>query len=176
MRLGHPFEVLSPTVDEAREPGEAPRMMASRLARLKAHAVAAQAADAWVVGSDQVIALGETVLYKPGTAERACVQLAQLSGQTHQLVTAVCVVAPGGLEAFDMMTHEMTMRPLSAAEIERYVAEDEPFDCAGSYKVESGGIRLFTSLRGDDYTGIVGLPLTMVRRLLDQLHFDWGSP
>lgn len=171
-RLGVAFEVQPSSVDETRLPHEAPAALASRLAREKARAVARETGG-YVIGSDQVIALGDEVFHKPGTPERAEAQLAALSGRAHALITAVVVVAPDGREASETMVHEMVMRHLEEDEIRRYVAEDAPLDCAGSYKIEAGGIRLFESLRGDDYTGIVGLPLTTVRRLLDSLGFGW---
>jgi len=171
LRLGHEFVVASPDVDETPLPGETPRELATRLARRKAEAVAANHPDDFVIGSDQVIALGDRVFHKPGSAPAARQQLAELSGKTHQLITAVCVISPGG-DAEDVMVHEMRMRQLGEAEITGYVYEDEPYDCAGSYKIESGGIRLFEYMRGDDHTSIIGLPLTMVRRLLDTLGFE----
>lgn len=172
-RLGHAFESVAPDVDEMPRPGEPATELAVRLARAKAEAVRARHPDAWVVGSDQVAALGDDLLHKPGTASAACEQLRRLSGRTHQLVTAVCVVAPTGV-AEDVVVHDMRMRALTDAEIEHYVATDEPLDCAGAYRIEAAGIGLFESLRGDDYTAIVGLPLTTVRRLLSALDFDWG--
>lgn len=171
LRLGHEFVVVSPDVDESRRSGEAPRELATRLARAKAEAVAAVHPDDFVIGSDQVIALGDEVFHKPGSAPAAMDQLERLSGQTHELITAVCVISPGG-RAEDVMVHEMTMRRLAASEITAYVYEDEPYDCAGSYKIEEGGVRLFDRMRGDDHTSIVGLPLTIVRRLLDELGFE----
>ncbi len=155
--------------------GEDPIALAARLAAAKAQVAAREVPDAFIIGSDQVIAVDGQVLSKPGTPERACAQLAMLSGRIHELITAVHVVAPTGEQACDVMIHEMAMRTLSAGEIERYVAADEPLDCAGSYKIEARGIALFRSLRGDDYTSIIGLPLTLVRRLLDDLGFDWSD-
>lgn len=173
-RLGHPFSCVSPDADETRQPHEMPAALAERLARVKAQLVASRHPDAFVIGSDQVIALGEEVLSKPGTPDAARAQLARLQGRQHELITAVCVVSPTGM-AEERSVHTMKMRALTPEEIDRYVTQDSPLDCAGSYRIEAHGIGLFEFLRGDDYTGIVGLPLTVVRRLLDELGFSWGE-
>ena len=172
LRLGHDFHVVAPDIDESRQVGEAPLDLASRLARAKAAAGAAARPDAFVIGSDQVIALGDEVFQKPGSAPNAREQLTRLAGKTHQLITAVCVRSPTTAVS-EVMTHEMVMRPLSESEITGYVYDDEPYDCAGSYKIEAKGIRLFEEMRGDDYTSIIGLPLTVVRRLLHELDFQF---
>lgn len=140
---------------------------ALRLAEGKAAAVARLYPEALVIGGDQIAALGGAVLHKPGTAARAEAQLARLAGQTHQLYTAV-VVAQGesGKRASAVDVHHMAMRPLSVEAIARYVAQDAPLDCAGSYRVESLGIALFERLAGDDFTAVVGLPLTRLVALL----------
>ena len=166
-RLGLSFESVNADVDESRIVGESPADMATRLAILKASTVAQMHPDAWVVGADQVIAIGDRILSKPGTAERAVEQLVSLEGRDHRLISAVAVVSPNGVVS-DSCPFEMSMRRLSRETIEAYVAEDDPLDCAGSYKVELAGIRLFSKMRGDDYTSIVGLPLTTVWALLEQ--------
>ena len=172
-RLGVEFDTMSSdVVEDMRD--ESPRERAARLARAKASAVFAQRPDAVVVGSDQVATVDDVILHKPGTAERAVAQLTQLSGRKHHLITAVCVIGPSGAaEAIDV--HEMLMRQLSDAEIRDYVAFDDPVDCAGSYKIEGRGITLFERLRGDDYTGIIGLPLTVLHRLLRESG-HWRQP
>ena len=98
------------------------------------------------------------ILDKPGTAPNAIAQLQRLQGKEHQLLTAVAIAHPGGLVEFVDATF-LRMRPLTAAEIERYVAAEQPLDCAGSYKIEGLGIALFTRIQGEDQTAITGLPL-----------------
>lgn len=167
-RLGVGFEAVAADIDEAPADGESPRQTARRLARAKAEALAADHPDAWILGADQVIALGDRRFSKPGSAEAARRQLAELAGQTHDLLTAVALRRPDG-EVFEAMAaYRMTMRPLGDEAIAAYVAEDQPTDCAGSYKVERGGVRLFESMAGDDYTAIIGLPLTRVQTLLER--------
>lgn len=170
-RLGVEFDAISADVDESRRPGEAPIALARRLACAKAQAVAADHPDAFVIGSDQIIALGDEVLSKPGSAVRAREQLGRMSGREHLLATAVCLRSPSGALEQSVTSFAMAMRNLDEDEISRYVEEDEPLDCAGSYRIEAGGIRLFESLRGDDYTAIIGLPLTRVRAHLEALGF-----
>lgn len=175
-RLDVSFFVDPADIDESRRDGESPRELAIRLSREKAIAVSDRHPDAWVIGSDQVIALGDRILHKPGTAQRAREQLQTLQGTAHDLLTGVCVVAPGGRRAEALSEYRMTMRRLTHDEIAAYVARDEPLDCAGSYKIESAGIGLFESLAGEDYTAIVGLPLTRVRALLAELdYFEDGE-
>jgi septum formation protein len=166
-RLDVPFSVDPADIDERAV--EAPSLgeLALELARRKARVVAGRHPDAWVLGGDQIIALDGEELHKPGTVERACAQLARLQGRTHELLCAVALVGPGGQERAELVRVEMEMRPLTEAEIARYVARDSPLDCAGSYMLEQGGVQLFDAMRGDDYTAIVGLPLTRVRAMLE---------
>lgn len=169
-RLGVPFESLDVSVDESRLPGEAPVEMARRLAVNKAKA-GSRASGGWTLGADQVIALGRDIFGKPGSAERAVEQLRTLSGQTHLLVSAVAIVGPEGEIAVEDCRYQMEMRELSSDVLESYVAFDSPLGCAGAYKIESRGIRLFSAMRGDDYTAIVGLPLTRVVNLLERASY-----
>lgn len=170
-RLGVDFECEAADIDESTRERESPEETAVRLARAKAEAIAARRRDSWVLGADQVIALGGRRFSKPGSAEQAREQLSDLAGKTHHLITATALVSPQGRLLDDAIAYEMQMRPLTPAEIAAYVKEDEPYDCAGSYKIEAGGIRLFRALRGDDYTAIVGLPLTRVYALLERSGF-----
>jgi septum formation protein len=149
-----------------REPAD-PVALAERLAAAKAEAVAARFPHAVVIGSDQLAAIDGDILGKPGTPENAVAQLARLSGRTHELVTAVCVLrqADGARRTHTDRTR-LTMRPLTRDELSRYVALDAPTDCAGSYKIESAGIALFDRVETDDFTAVTGLPLITLTRLL----------
>lgn len=169
-RLRLPFACAAPGIDEAavKTLGAAPLALATELAQRKARAVAARHPDAIVIGSDQVATIDGHVLDKPGTAARAAAQLQQLQGREHQLLTAVCLVHAGGEATFCDVTR-LCMRALSAAEIERYVALDQPLDCAGSYKIERLGIALFAAISCEDQTAIIGLPLLRLATELRQL-------
>lgn len=171
-RLGLEFEQAPPGVDEDELKAVLgdPRALAEQLARAKARAVAERFPDAVVVGSDQVGALGDERLDQPGTPERAAAQLARLSGRTHELITAVCVWR-GGQEWCHTDVARLTARPLNAGEIARYVALDDPVDCAGSYKLERAGIALFERVECEDHSAITGLPLIWLVGQLRELGF-----
>ena len=166
-RLGLPFEVLAPGVDETPEPGETPAALAQRLALAKARAVARQRPAAIVIGSDQVADLNGEPLGKPGTHERAVAQLRQMRGRTVVFQTAVAVVcqATGFAEA-DLAPVRVKFRDLTDDEIETYLRAETPYDCAGSAKSEGLGIALLESIENDDPTALVGLPLIRTVRLL----------
>ena len=166
-RLGLPFECASPEVDETPLNDEAPLDLATRLAAAKAAEVAARHPGAWVIGSDQVADLNGESLGKPGTVEAACAQLAAMSGQTVRFHTAVCLSGNGdSFTALDLT--EVRFRVLERDEIARYVATEQPLDCAGSFKCEGLGISLFEAIDNRDPTALIGLPLIAVCGLLRQ--------
>lgn len=173
-RLGVPYRAVPHHCDEDafKHAGVKPVELAAKLSRAKAESVASAHPGAYVLGSDQVCVLGDSILSKPGTPERAEAQLARLAGKTHELITAVALRRPDGTFAERVSVHRMSVRALSAETIARYVEADQPLDCAGSYKIEGRGIALFTSIAGDDYTGIVGLPLIALTDLLGEAGFE----
>ena len=169
-RLRLPFDVARPEADESPLPGEAPAMLAMRLAAEKAAAVAARLPTAWVIGSDQCAELAGQPLGKPGTREAAIAQLRGMSGHAVRFHTAVCLRhGETCLQATDLTT--VRFRSLSAAEIERYVDAEQPLDCAGSFKCEGLGISLFEAIDNHDPTALVGLPLIALSGLLRQAGF-----
>ena len=166
-RLRLPFTVMAPEVDETPQPHEAPDALALRLALAKAHAVAAQQPEAVVIGSDQVADLAGHALGKPGTHERATEQLRLMSGHSVVFQTAVAVVCHAtGFEQALLAAVEVRFRPLSDAEIERYLRAEQPYDCAGSAKSEGLGIALLDAIHSDDPTALIGLPLIRTCRML----------
>ena len=166
-RLGLPFDVSAPAVDETPLAGEGPRALALRLALAKARAVAVLHPDAIVIGSDQVADLGGQPLGKPGTHERATAQLRRMSGQTVIFQTAVAVVCQAmGFEQVDLAPVRVRFRSLDDAEIERYLRAEQPYDCAGSAKSEGLGISLLDAIDSDDPTALIGLPLIRTCRML----------
>lgn len=159
-RLGLPFLIESPQVDEAAARGESPADRAARLAAAKARAIAQRHPDALVIGSDQVAALGDSVLDKPGNADRCRAQLAALAGQTANFYTACALVGlDAGIEHLHTDVTRVVARALTPDEISRYVEREQPFDCAGGFKVEALGISLFERVESQDPTALVGLPL-----------------
>jgi septum formation protein len=172
-RLRLPFDVVSPDVDEAALAGEAPAALALRLALAKAHAVAASAADAVVIGSDQVAELDGRAIGKPGGHERAVEQLKRMSGQRVVFHTAVAVVRRDrGFERALLAQVSVVFRRLADDEIERYLQIDTPYDCAGSAKSEALGVALLERIDSDDPTALIGLPLIRTCALLREAGLD----
>lgn len=172
-RLGLPFEVVAPQVDEATLVGESPELLAARLALAKAHAVAQQYPDAVVIGADQVAELDGVALGKPVHHEAAVQQLRAMSGRQVVFHSAVSVVCPQrDFAASEVARVSVTFRTLKHNEIERYLHADRPYDCAGSAKVESLGIALLDAVASDDPTALIGLPLIRTCALLRRAGID----
>ena len=166
-RLCADFEQRAPGTDEATRANAAPAARAQRLAEAKADAAANGLSDAVVIGSDQVAALDGWLLDKPGTVANACAQLAASCGRQLQFHTAVCVLdTRSGRRQLHVDLTRVRFRNLSAAEIARYVALEQPLDCAGSFKGEGLGISLFEQIDSHDPTALIGLPLIALARLL----------
>ena len=166
-RLGLPFEIQVPDLDEAEHPGESPALLVARLAAQKAEAVAVRAPAAIVIGSDQVAVHSGRAVGKPGSAANARRQLLAFSGSRVDFLTAVSVRCTDIEFRFDRtVTTEVRFRLLSEPEIRRYVAHDNPVDCAGGFKSETAGITLLQAMRSDDPTAIIGLPLICVAEAL----------
>ncbi len=168
-RLGVPFDQLDPELDEAPFKGEGlrPRDLVITLAEAKARALEAAAPGALILGADQVVAIDGDVLGKPGSEDRALAQLRRMAGRTHELITGVVLLDTRTGEVHRRVdVHRMTMRALPDAALRDYVRRDDPLACAGSYKVESLGVALFEKMEGDDWTAIVGLPLSVVVTML----------
>ncbi len=167
-RLGIPFECVSPDVDETPLSGETPQALCQRLARLKAQAVHALRADTIVIGSDQVAVLGNKILGKPHTHERAVAQLAAMQGHRIDFLTALCIIDTRGQLYETMVPTEVHMKVLSAEAIEAYLLREKPYNCAGSAKIETLGIALMETVRSDDPTALIGLPLIATVKLLSK--------
>jgi septum formation protein len=167
-RLRIAFTVAAPDVDETPQAGEAPAILATRLALAKARAVASAFPEAVVIGSDQVADLDGSPLGKPGTHERAVAQLRQMRGRTVIFQTAVAVVCQAsGFEEVELAAVKVRFRQLSDEAIENYLQAEQPYDCAGSAKSEGLGIALLEAIDSDDPTALVGLPLIRTCRLIE---------
>ena len=167
-RLGLAFEVAAPRVDEQPLTGEAPAGTALRLARLKAQSLAGRYPDALIIGSDQVAALGNERLDKPGSHENAVRQLRRVSGRTADFHTAVALLdsRTGKLDS-RVIPCRVTFRTLDDARIEAYLRREQPYDCAGSAKAEGLGITLIARMQTDDPTSLIGLPLIALTGMLE---------
>ncbi len=172
-RLGLPFTVENPAVDESAGLEEAPAVLAQRLAEAKAAAVAARHPGTVVIGSDQVAECRGRALGKPGTAARACEQLALASGTEVLFHTAVAVLHADGLgrELHSDLTR-VRFRTLTDRDIQRYVDLEQPLDCAGSFRCEGLGIVLFEAITNADPTALVGLPLIWLAGALRRAGLD----
>ena len=176
-RLGIPFSVESPHVDESQLPGEQPAALAVRLAVAKAMAVADRFPESVVIGSDQVADLQGQALGKPGTHARAIVQLQQMRGKSVIFQTAVAVIClRTGFVQSDLAAVRVRFRDLNDMEIENYLRAEQPYDCAGSAKSEGLGIALLDAIESDDPTALIGLPLIRTCRMLRAAGIELLAP
>jgi septum formation protein len=170
------FSCVAPGVDETAQPAETPRDLVGRLARAKASAVSVQQPDAWVIGSDQLAVLdapGRPSLGKPGTEARCHEQLRSCSGRSVEFLTAVAVMRQENtaLIEFTDITR-VIFRVLDQATIERYIAKEQPMDCAGGFKSEGLGISLCESIDSADPSALIGLPLIRLSAALRAAGFE----
>jgi septum formation protein len=172
-RLQTPFFALSPGVDETLKPGETPLQATCRLAYEKARTLAEQHPDSVVIGSDQLCEHAGRPLGKPETLDRAIEQLQALSGQTVVFHTALCVLDGPRNQRYDaVIDSEVEYRTLSLPMIRRYLEKEPAFDCAGAAKIELLGISLVASVRSEDPTALMGLPLIKTVEFLNRAGFS----
>ncbi|MBI5609024.1 MAG: Maf-like protein [Deltaproteobacteria bacterium] len=171
-RLGLTFAAVAPPYEELPRPGLDARQLIDHHAREKALALQAvsEYAGDWILAADQGVVVdgpgGARLLGKPGTVEAAVAQLLDLADKTHELRTTVALALPGRPVDVRTSSVQVTMRPMDRQWAERYVALDEPLDCAGSYKIEAGGPWVIAACHGSDPTAIEGLPLLLVVEML----------
>jgi septum formation protein len=164
--LGVPYACDAAEVDETPRAGEDAIALVRRLARVKAAAVVARHASAWVLGCDTVVELGGMLLGKPVDHDEGARMLARLAGREHRVATGFALLAPGGApHAEDVVVTRVTFRPLDAGAVARYVATGEADDKAGSYAIQGLGAGLIARIDGS-FTNVVGLPLEEVGRAL----------
>ena len=168
------FEVVPSGFDEATVRHLPPRRQAAAAARGKALKVARRHPGRWVAGCDTVVALGEVSFGKPADPGDARRMLGRLAGRDHLVVSAVCVVAPGGRRRTAVATSRVRMAGLSPAEVRAYVAGGEPLDKAGAYAIQGQADRFTRVVRGRQDT-VVGLPVDLLRRLLGDLGWAAGD-
>ena len=167
---GIPFIVQASKIPELPREGEAPQACAERLAREKALDVFRQRPQDFVLGADTIVIVDGQILGKPHDEVDAARMLRLLSGRTHQVTTGVCLIGPndkGGSYVGDTRseTTRVTMSELSADDIQSYVATDEPLDKAGAYAIQGIASRWISRIEGD-YFNVVGLPVSLVYRML----------
>ena len=166
-RLGVPFDVAAPDVDETPLPGESPDDTAQRLSVLKARAVAERFPEALIIGSDQVALLEGVQLGKPGTHEKAVEQLRVMRGKALEFHTALTLLnaRTGSVQTANVPVR-LVMRHYSDAQIEAYLRRDQPYNCCGSARSESLGIALIARYETEDPNALVGLPLIKLTEML----------
>jgi septum formation protein len=182
-QVGIEPDALRPSsIDETPKRGEMPRALATRLARTKAlegrDAIAndKDIADAHVLAADTVVAVGRRILIKPSFIEEAYAALRLLSGRSHRVLTALCLVTPEDRVRVKLVDTRVRFKRLSAEEIEAYIASREWRGKAGGYAVQ-GLASCFVQKLNGSYTNVVGLPLTeTVNMLMGEgfpIHFNW---
>ena len=166
------YQTVSPDVDESNEQGLSPADLASDLARKKAEAVSANARRALIIGADQLAVLDDQVLGKPGNHQRAVEQLMAASGKAVHFLTAVCILDPINRTRYEHLDRTtVRFRQFDRRLAEAYLRLDEPYDCAGSFKLEGAAFVLFASVDTDDPTALIGLPMIWVSDRLLQLGY-----
>ncbi|HEX7044680.1 MAG TPA: Maf family nucleotide pyrophosphatase [Burkholderiales bacterium] len=167
-RLGLPFEVAAPDVDEHPLPGESPQALVERLAVAKAEAVGRRAGDALVIGSDQAAVYAGVIVGKPGNHEAAVQQLRAASGRKVMLYTGIALLntATGRVQS-EVVPFGIQFRRLTDRQIENYLRKEQPYNCAGSVRSEGLGIALLERFEGDDPNALIGLPLIRLVRMLE---------
>ena len=176
-RLGIEFDCYSPNIDESAIVGEAPDDYVRRMSREKAAKIGESHKNSLIIASDQASICNQEILGKPGDHEGAIEQLQRISGQEVSFNTAVTLLSTGSSGCHDDSTtwierFVVQFRPLDLAEIERYLMIDQPYDCAGSFKSEKLGIALCQSMRGDDPTALIGLPLISLAQHLREFGYQ----
>ncbi len=166
------YETVTPDVDESNKDGLDPESLARHLARKKAEAVSANARHALIIGADQLAVLEDQVLGKPGNHQQAVEQLMAASGKAIRFLTAVCILDPVSRTRYEHTdTTTVRFRDYDRRLAESYLRHDEPYDCAGSFKLEGAGFVLFKSVDTDDPTALIGLPMIWVADRLLQLGY-----
>lgn len=172
-QLALPFRQLAPQLDEEKlkvqlelEHPNNPKQIAIALAEAKARSI--HQPNSVVIGGDQLVNLNGKILGKPGTHLQAINQLTSMQNHTHELITAICLTYQNQTFHLCDIT-KLTMRKLTTEQIEKYLLQDTPYDCAGSYKLEKHGIALFEKIESQDFSAIQGIPLIALMNLLDNL-------
>jgi septum formation protein len=166
------YECVSPGIDESAWPAADPEQLAALLARKKAEAVSSQHRDALIIGADQLAVLDDRVLGKPGDHQRAVEQLLAAAGKAVRFLTAVCILDPVSRRRFEHVDiTTVRFRNFDRRLAESYLRHDQPYDCAGSFKIEGAGFVLFESVSTDDPTALIGLPMIWLSGRLQALGY-----
>ena len=175
---GIQFTVRAANIPEVPLENEAPEVFAQRLAHEKAFAVAQERPGDFILGADTIVVVDDLILGKPSDQTSALRMLRLLSGRTHRVITGVCLIGLGNsvpsgqfpVPSFCDVRFETTtvvMEQVSDQEIAEYVATGEPMDKAGAYAIQGIASRWVSRIEGD-YFNVVGLPVSLVYRMLQE--------
>jgi len=169
-RLRIPFQQVAANIDETPFAEEPPLSLVKRLSAEKAKKVAESHPEAWIIGSDQIALFDGQIIGKPGSHENAVKQLERFSNNRVEFVTGVCIYQLASHRLlYEASKVQVDFNKLSSDLIENYLQADQPYDCAGSFKIESLGVCLFKKVVSEDPTALEGLPLISLCRMLREV-------
>ncbi len=173
-QLELPFHAAAPLYKEQMDPGVSAELLVKHHALEKAISLADQYENALIIGADQVfVDARHRVLGKPGSPGKAIEQLMEMQGRKHTFYTGLALYdSADGSSLVEFETFSVTLRALTETQIKHYVTREEPFDCAGSFKIEGLGIALMEEMSGSDYTSLIGLPLILLVNMLSYFQVD----
>ncbi len=176
-KLGLPFLAVSPDIDEQALDNEHAKQLVLRLSEQKTRAIATEHPNALIIGSDQVAVLDGKIIGKPGNHQNAIKQLQAASGKTVRFLTGLALLnSKTGVMQSLVEPFEVSFKTLTLAQIDFYLQQEQPYQCAGSFKSEGFGISLFSKLKGDDPNTLIGLPLIQLITLLRTQGIDVLQP
>lgn len=177
-QLGLQFEIVPSNIDESLQAGETPAEHVLRLAAAKAAEISTRYPTAWVIGADTIVVINGDILGKPANEREARIMLGKLSGNKHRVFTGVAVMRTlAAVNLSEVVASEVIFKAISAAELNWYVATDEPYDKAGAYAVQGCGAFFIREIHGS-YTNVIGLPLCEAVTLLESagaIQFPGGN-
>lgn len=176
-KLGIPFTIASPDIDETPEDNETAERLVLRLAREKAQHILNTVNDSkltehYIIGVDQVALHNNRILGKPHTRENAIAQLREFSAQEVVFLSGIAVCHSNGTIKSKVEEYRVHFKALSEHQIERYIDAESPLDCAGAFKSEGAGILLFNNMVGRDINALIGMPLLAFQELMAEFDVD----
>ena len=168
-KLNCPFVTTKPNIDESPLENETAKQLVERLAIEKAQACASEFEHALIIGSDQVCVNNGEILGKPGDFEHAFLQLKAASAKKITFYTGLALLNTKTQQVQSLVeSFVVTFRPLTDEMITNYLHQEQPYQCAGSFKSEGYGIALFERLEGKDPNSLIGLPLISLISMLEK--------
>jgi septum formation protein len=166
------LKIIPSQISEDILPNEPAISYVARVAEHKAQDIASKCPDSFVIGADTTVVYKEHILGKPACADDARRMLELLSGNWHEVLTAIAVINTSSQEkVVEVCQTRVKFSPLSNSEIDWYIATNEPFDKAGAYAIQGYGSIFVEEISGN-YLNVVGLPVTLLRKLLRQVGGD----